>query len=86
MPTFYSEDIDIDPSEFLSACSSSEKDELINELIEDGYISKNCRVNFSYDYSVPESFFEEALRKLHGKWNMLTKEEEESIIKIANRF
>jgi hypothetical protein len=86
MPTFYSEDVDIDPSEFLSACSSREKEELIDELIEDGYISKTCRVNVSYNYSVSESLFEEALQKLHGKWNMLTKEEEEAIIKIANRF
>ena len=38
MPTFYAEDIDIDPDEFLDSCSKRERDELIDMLVEDGYV------------------------------------------------
>lgn len=86
MPTFYAEDIDIDADQFLSACSSRETEELIDALIEDGYLKKNCRPSYDEYYSVPESFYQQALDKLNGKWNMLTQEEEELIIKISSRF
>jgi hypothetical protein len=36
--------------------------------------------------SAGEHEFENQLDKLHGKWNVLTKEEEECIYKIAKRF
>jgi len=36
--------------------------------------------------SVSESQFEDALNKLHGKWNRLSQEEEETIINISKRF
>lgn len=87
MPTFYAEDIDIVVDEFLSACSSREKEELIDALIEDGYLKENCRVDYKYELlSVPESFYIDAIDKIKGKWNMLTQEEEEIILKIASRF
>jgi len=37
MPTFYAEDIDIDPEEFVDSCSNREKTELVNILAELGY-------------------------------------------------
>ena len=87
MPTFYAEDIDIIVDEFLSACSSREKEELIDALIEDGYLKENCRVDYKYELlSVPESFYIDAIDKIKGRWNMLTQEEEEIILKIASRF
>ena len=87
MPTFYAEDIDIVVDEFLSACSSREKEELIDALIEDGYLKENCRVDYKYELlSVPESFYIDAIDKIKGKWNMLTQEEEEIILKIASLF
>ena len=87
MPTFYAEDINIVVDEFLSACSSREKEELIDALIEDGYLKENCRVDYKYELlSVPESFYIDAIDKIKGKWNMLTQEEEEIILKIASRF
>lgn len=85
MPTFYAEDIDVDVDEFLSCCSSDEIEELIEALIEDGHISKQHREKYTL-LSATESQFEEALNKLHSKWNMLTQEEEQAILKIANRF
>lgn len=88
MPTFYPEveDIDVDPEEFLSACDTRETEKLIDLLIEGGYLKNNCRPAYDELYSVPESMYQEALDKLNGKWNMLTKEEEELILKIASRF
>jgi hypothetical protein len=38
MPTFYTEDIDIEVDEFLSSCSESEREELINCLVKDGNV------------------------------------------------
>jgi hypothetical protein len=87
MPTFYAEDIEIDVDKFLSSCNDRDKEELIDALIEEGYLKKDCREGFKdYNYSVSESHFVEAIDKLRSKWNMLTKEEEEFILKIANRF
>lgn len=87
MPTFYAEDIDIDVDEFLSACSSREKEELIDALIEDRYLKENCKVDYKYEgLSVSESFYIDAIDKIKGRWNMLTQEEEEIILKIASRF
>ena len=87
MPTFYAEDIDIIVDEFLSACSSREKEELIDALIEDRYLKENCKVDYKYELlSVPESFYIDAIDKIKDRWNMLTQEEEEIILKIASRF
>jgi hypothetical protein len=87
MPTFYAEDIDIDADEFLSYCNDRDREELIDALIKGGYLKKDCKEDFKdYNYSVSEAHFVEAVDKLKNKWNMLTQEEEELIIKIANRF
>jgi len=37
MPTFYTEDVDIDPEEFVDSCSNREKRELVKVLAELGY-------------------------------------------------
>ena len=37
MPTFYTEDVDIDPEEFVDLCSIREKRELVSILAEQGY-------------------------------------------------
>ena len=36
--------------------------------------------------SVSENQFEDALNKLHSKWNRLSQEEEDTIINISKRF
>lgn len=89
MPTFYTEELDIDADEFLSACRPRDKEEIIDILIEEQYLKKDCKLNNQskqYNYSIVEAQFEEALEKLSGKWNMLTSEEEQLIIKLASRF
>ena len=78
-------DVDVSVDDFLSACSSRDIDDLIKALIEDGHLPKHF--NSRYDgMGIGESFYEAALDKLHGKWNCLSKEEEELIMNIAKRF
>ena len=89
MPTFYTEELDIDADEFLSACKNRDIEEIIDILIEEEWIKKDARLQVpskQYNYSIVEAQFEEALEKLSGKWNMLTSEEEQLIIKLASRF
>lgn len=96
MPEFTAE-IDIDPSEFVSDCSSSEIDELIEILHEDGHLTEYFKLNEVLDpnsYVVilgPEANlmdieWSEVIVKLSRNRLMLSSEEEELIKKIANRL
>lgn len=88
MPYFTDYDgneIEVDVYEFLSECSGSEVDTLIDALIDDGYIKDSDRISDN-TMSISEFEFEEALDKLHNKWNRLSKEDELAIIAIANKF
>jgi hypothetical protein len=80
MPTFDSEEIYITPEDFVDSCSSSEIQELIDYLTEQGHGKQKDQM------CIPETELEEALDKLHGKYRNLSSEEEEIIKKIANRF
>ena len=89
MPTFYADDYDIDPDEYLSACSYREKEEIIDSLIEDGYLKKDCRTSDPNNPSIrafDEQEFEDALLKLSGKWNMISLEESNLIVNLAKKF
>jgi len=86
MPYFdYDGDINIDVDDFLSACDSSDIKEIIDALVEDGYIKANQLIDKS-TMSAPEQIFEESINKLHGNWNRLTKEEEAILTTITNKF
>jgi hypothetical protein len=54
----------------------------IDWLRENGFIPEK-NIEFR---SVSESQFEDALNKLHGKWNRLSQEEEDTIINISKKF
>ena len=96
MPEFKAE-IDIDPSEFVSDCSSSEIDELIEILHEEGHLTNYFR---EYKLADPDSCIipeVEDPNLLDIEWNrivaklsrnrlMLTKEEEEIITEISKRL
>ena len=90
MPYFdYDGDINIDVDDFLSACGSSEIKELIEALVEDGHLPQSVLHTIgdnNTNVGIAESEFEDALDKLHGKWNVLNKDEEEIIVKISKRF
>lgn len=85
MPNF-DEKIDVD--EFLYGCTKSEIQEVIDFLIYSRNLPESVKKmsKSSVQYSVAESEFEDALCKLHGKWNNLSKEEEQIIINLSNKF
>ena len=86
MPRFdVNEDIEIDLDDFLSECNSGDIEELIEALIERGELEMKDFVN-SPRMSASEQTFEEHLSSISGKWNQLTQEEEEIILKIGARF
>ena len=84
----YEGEINITVNEFLLATNEREKKELLDRLINDGYLSTKTLTDGLYQNqtSAAESEYEDALYKLHGKWTVLSKEEEELIIKISKRF
>ena len=77
--------VDIDVDDILWDLRDSEKQYIVDELYEDGFTPKGMESDNSL-VSVAESFFNESLDKLKGKWNMLSAEEEQTIINIAKRF
>ena len=85
MPDFYIDSIDISPSEFVDACSDREINQLIEILIEDGYIDHNTLIK-SENKTPDEQLFSQSLAKLIENKHRLTNEEEEIINKISNRL
>lgn len=85
MPYFEQE---IDVSEFLYECRSREIKEIIESLIDAGHLPESVRgiSNSSPQVGAAECEFEDALYKLHGKWNVLSAEEEQTIINLSKRF
>ena len=79
------EEVEVNVHDFLSECGGTEIDELIACLIDDGYIKNSYRI-YTEQMSVSECEFEDAIDKLHKKWNRLTKEDELAIIAIASKF
>lgn len=78
MPYFETnpDEIEVDVDDFLSACSSSEIKELIQALKDDGHLDEGDLDN---DFDI-------AIRKLSGNSWRLSKEDEETILKIANKI
>ena len=84
MPEFTSE-IDIDAEEFIDSCSKSELQELIDILVEEGYVNRKDVV--STQKNLLDEELDEVIGKLKGNGRLhLTNEEEEIIKKIANRL
>ena len=91
MPDFTPDDIDIDPSEFVDACSSRERQELIDYLVQCGYISEDQKNIETPNYGVrnpninDESFWD-SLNYLKKCRDLLSIEEENLINNLANKF
>lgn len=62
--------------EFIANCDDNDINTIYNAIID--------RYNRLSGFD--ENLYENSLKKLHGKWNTISKKEEEQIIKIANRF
>ena len=85
MPDFYAGDLDISPDEFVSACSESEINELVDILIDEGFIKRDILTD-NTNNNVLDEIFNEALQKLAVSRHRLTNEEEEIIKIIASRL
>lgn len=91
MPDFTPDDIDITPGEFVDACRPREINELLDVLVEDGYItpervSKNggqCGVRRP---NINDEKFWESLDHLAKCRDLLTITEEQFINNLAERF
>jgi hypothetical protein len=86
MPYINVEDQELSVTDFVAACDNLDIEELIDTLIEEGYISEMSKQIDSTKFGISEAQYEEALCKLHGKWNSLTSEEENLIIELAKKF
>lgn len=70
--------------DFLKSCDREDIDDLIGWVMETNAITE--RDLKSVGMSAGERYFEDHLEKIHGKWNTLSKEEEEFIYNIAKRY
>ena len=73
--------IDIEIDEIIWNCSSYEKQELADALYEDGYIAKKDTSERNTD----DEWNEEVNKLFNNKWR-LSKEDEETILKITNKL
>lgn len=78
MPTFNTDSIDIDPEEFIDACSPSEIQELVNYLKETGLYGGTVQNHDDHDDTL---WNEQVLSLIDSKWK-LTTEDELTIISI----
>ena len=74
--------VDIDIEDMLWEMSKREKQQLADDLYDDGYIPKPFQ-DTAYRYT---DDFSDACKKLIGQAWRLTREEEEFIINISKRF
>lgn len=91
MPNFRVDDLDIEPYEFVDSCSSRERQELIDYLIENNYIDENQRDikksnNGVRNPSINDEFFWDSLDHLKKCRHLLSIEEETLINNIADKF
>lgn len=90
MPTFYQDveaEVEIEIEEFVDALSNSEKQELIDYLVDENYITSQNKISASKNnLTLQQQEFENALENLKQNRLRLSNEEESLIIRIANRF
>lgn len=84
MPTFYTENLDIDIDDFLSECNHDDINELINTLIEDGYLPKNSIP--TQKLGVFESEFFEKIDKLKNVYYHINNEDLELIEGLVKKY
>ena len=73
--------IDIEIDDILYSLSSYEKQKLADELYEDGYLAKKDDAEKSTD----DEWNEKVNKLFNNKWR-LSKEDEETILKITNKI
>jgi hypothetical protein len=87
MPDFRTE-IEVEPWEYVSSCNRNEIDELIETLIDDGHLVQfNGKVVPKKEgISIMDMDWADVITKLKNSKHLLSVEEENTIIKIANKL
>ena len=88
MPEFVSE-VDVYVDEFWSACSVGEKEELIDLLVDDGWVLRTSPKGVSSEErlpSIPELEWQELTNKLSQIRLMISSEDEQTIRNILSKF
>lgn len=78
--------IQVSVNEFLSECNSWEIKAITTALKQDGHITSDLCDDTVTGAGYDENLYERSLKALKGKWNQISREEEETILKIAKRF
>jgi hypothetical protein len=92
MPDFYVDDIEIEPYEYVRACSKSEIRELIIELVEEEHLPKSVLSQMKTDKngkpktSILEDEFLDKMEKLSQKFHCISKEHEEILETIFKKY
>lgn len=89
MPTFYQEvdaEVDVDIDDFLSACSSREIKNLINALIEDGYLNPTAIKVEDNKKTYMESEWDELTNKFSEIRLRISQEDEETLRGILKKY
>lgn len=84
MPTFYTEDLEIEVDEFLSSCNKHDIKLVIEYLVDEGYIKRGEEM--PEKIGVLESEFFEKLNKLKDVYYYLNTEELESIDNMVKKY
>jgi ribosomal protein S8 len=77
--------VDIEPKEFVDNCSSQEIEELVDILIEEGYLD-GVPVTSERHHNLLDEEWAKTISKLNRSRLLLSNEEEILIKNIANRF
>jgi hypothetical protein len=81
--------VDVDVDEFWTECSKREKEELIDILVEDGWVVRTSPKGTTPEQtlpSLPDILWMEMINKISVSRLQLTREEEELIEKIYKRL
>jgi hypothetical protein len=79
-------DFDVDISDFVSACSRREINELIEELDYHGYINKETVISQDRTIGLMEKMFLEKMSKLSSCYYRLTPEEEKTLETLFKKY
>jgi hypothetical protein len=91
MPDFSVDDISIEPYEYVSACGSGDIQELIDELVDAGYLPKsvlkyNKKGKVDDGLGRLQSEFSDKLNKLVNAYYSMSKEDEETLETIFKKY
>jgi aryl-alcohol dehydrogenase-like predicted oxidoreductase len=86
MPEF-STYIDLEVYEFIDECTKSEINDLIDELIDRGHLTKNSKVHVKQNqYTLNEETHRTYCDILANSYHIMNKEDEDTIMSIAKKY